>query len=120
MHLKQRRIFSNNLNNLLEKHELTRYEFVEKINRRFPVDDGEELNFKYSTVSRWLNSTIYPRIDKIDMIADFFNINVSELIEEPLKENQKKLYSLFDDIDTLFTNEEEKQKKTPASEDNEL
>lgn len=42
----------------------------------------EDLHFKYSTVSEWLSAKKYPRIDKIEMLANYFNINKSDLIED--------------------------------------
>ena len=39
------------------------------------------LNFKENTVSDWLNAKTYPRIDKIEMMANFFNCKKSDLIE---------------------------------------
>ena len=37
----------------------------------------------YSTVSSWLQSDRYPRIDKIQQLADYFSIDKSDLIEGP-------------------------------------
>lgn len=42
----------------------------------------EALNFKYSTVSEWLSAKKYPRIDKIEMLANYFDIEKSDLIED--------------------------------------
>lgn len=42
----------------------------------------EDLNFKYSTVCEWLSAKKYPRMDKIEILANYFNINKSDLIEE--------------------------------------
>lgn len=41
-----------------------------------------DLNFKYMTVSDWVNAKTYPRIDKIEMLASYFNIKKSDLVEE--------------------------------------
>ncbi len=41
----------------------------------------EDLGFKYSTVSEWLAGKKYPRIDKIEMLANYFGIQKSDLIE---------------------------------------
>lgn len=41
-----------------------------------------DLNLKYMTVSDWLNAKTYPRIDKIEMLANYFNVNKSDLVEE--------------------------------------
>lgn len=44
-----------------------------------------ELNLKYSTVSEWLQGKKYPRIDKIETLANYFGIKKSDLIEESSK-----------------------------------
>lgn len=36
----------------------------------------------YSTVSEWINGRKYPRIDRIETMADYFGIQKSDLIEE--------------------------------------
>ena len=41
-----------------------------------------DLGFKYSTVSEWLAARKYPRIDKIEMLANYFGILKSYLIED--------------------------------------
>ncbi|VUZ28485.1 LexA repressor [Acetobacterium wieringae] len=39
------------------------------------------LDLSYTTVSDWVNGKKYPRIDKIEMMANFFGIQKSDLIE---------------------------------------
>ncbi|MGQ7688114.1 XRE family transcriptional regulator [Streptococcus suis] len=41
-----------------------------------------DLDLKYMTVSDWINAKTYPRIDKIESLANYFEINKSDLIEE--------------------------------------
>ena len=41
----------------------------------------EDLGLKYSTVSEWLSGKKYPRIDKIEKMANYFGIAKSRLIE---------------------------------------
>ena len=56
----------------------------------------------YSTLTGWVNAQKYPRIDKIEIMADYFGILKSDLIEDKqeqekpdteagLTENQRKL-----------------------------
>lgn len=40
------------------------------------------LDFKYTTVLDWVNAKTYPRIDKIEIMANYFGVNKSDLIEE--------------------------------------
>lgn len=41
----------------------------------------DDLGFKYSTVSEWINARKYPRIDYIEKMANYFGIKKSDLIE---------------------------------------
>ena len=60
---------------------------------------AEIWGFPYSSVSEWVNGRKYPRIDKIEIMADYFGILKSDLIEEKptaseddgLTESQRKL-----------------------------
>lgn len=45
-------------------------------------DICNDLGFKYSTFSDWINGKKYPRIDKIEMMANYFHISKSCLVEE--------------------------------------
>ena len=36
----------------------------------------------YSTVASWCNALYYPRIDKIEILANYFNILKSDLVED--------------------------------------
>lgn len=42
-----------------------------------------DLKLKYTTVSEWLNANRYPRINKLEQLAAYFKIRVSDLVEEP-------------------------------------
>ena len=44
------------------------------------------LDFKYTTVNDWVNAKTYPRIDKIEMLANFFNVSKSDLVENKSEE----------------------------------
>lgn len=54
------------------------------------------LDVPYSTLSDWLNAKKYPRIDKIELLANYFNIQKSDLIES--KENN----NTFNELEMLF------------------
>lgn len=40
------------------------------------------LDFKTNTFSNWVTAKIYPRIDKIEQLADYFGISKSALVED--------------------------------------
>lgn len=42
---------------------------------------SENLDVKYTTLSDWINAVTYPRIDKIEKMARYFNVTKSDLIE---------------------------------------
>ena len=68
---------------------------------------SKTLHFPYTTLLSWLKAENYPRIDKIEAMADYFGVLKSDLIEQQpqgraeekpamfsydgLTENQKKL-----------------------------
>lgn len=49
----------------------------------------KDLNIKYSTFSEWMNANKYPRIDKIELLANYFGIQKADLIENKDKKLQK-------------------------------
>lgn len=59
---------------------------------------AEIWGFPYSTVSEWVNGRKYPRIDRIEIMADYFGILKSDLIEEPLTEENEKENDVLADI----------------------
>lgn len=63
-------IFSKNLQKYIQLSGKTRSEIC------------QDLKFSYSTFSEWVNGAKYPRIDKIEMLANYFDIKKSDLIEE--------------------------------------
>lgn len=70
-----KRIFSDNLVYYMAKNRISRNKLC------------QDLNFKYPTVSDWISAKKYPRIDKIEMLANYFGIKKSDLIEKSF-ENQ--------------------------------
>ena len=55
-----------------------------------------DLNIPYTTFADWYNAVTYPRIDKIEMLANYFDIKKSDLIEDKYKNNT------FDELEILF------------------
>ena len=68
------------------------------------------LGFKFMTLSDWLHAKTYPRIDKIEMMANYFGISKSDLVEDHSDDEQH--YYLDDDAremaEWMFTNPEYK------------
>ena len=44
-------------------------------------DISEALGISYFTVSDWVNGKKYPRMDKVEMLANYFGVQKSDLIE---------------------------------------
>ena len=67
---------------------------------------AEIWGFPYSTVTEWVNGKKYPRIDRIEIMAEYFGILKSDLIEEKTTEHremQKKNDALTDIVVRLRT-----------------
>ncbi|UJS28452.1 LexA family transcriptional regulator [Macrococcoides canis] len=43
---------------------------------------SNDLKVKYTTLSDWINAKTYPRIDKIELMANYFDVSKSELVED--------------------------------------
>lgn len=65
-----REIFAHNLQKLLSERKIDQSELA------------KYLGISNASVSYWLSGEKYPRIDKIQKIADFFNVPKSQLTEE--------------------------------------
>lgn len=74
-----KKIFSKNL-----KYYMSLYD-------KEQIDLINDLGFNKSAVSTWCNGTRLPRMDKVEKLAQYFNINRSDLIEEKnISQIQKK------------------------------
>ncbi|MFD3113596.1 helix-turn-helix transcriptional regulator, partial [Streptococcus agalactiae] len=67
--LGNKKIMASNIRRHLEKKNMNPKEF------------SKAMNFKYSTVLDWVNAKTYPRIDKIELMANYFNVEKSDLVE---------------------------------------
>ena len=66
---------------------------------------SEDLDFPYSTLTEWVNAKKYPRIDRIEKLAEYFGISKSDLIEdfEEIKKDNDRLATI---VIKLRTNKE--------------
>ena len=77
---KSKEIFSANLENLMSSKGIDRNKLC------------SDLGLKYTTVRDWLKGITYPRIGKIELLADYFGVNKSDLIEDKTQEvNELKI-----------------------------
>lgn len=75
-----KRIFAKNLQRYMDANGKSR------------KDMCEALNISYYTFSDWVNGKKFPRIDKIEMLADYFGIEKSDLIEDKqMKEHPEEM-----------------------------
>ncbi|MFB1098142.1 LexA family protein [Terribacillus sp. JSM ZJ617] len=81
----QRRILADNIKKLL------------KTKGKTQTDMAKELGLSETTVSSWLNGGRYPRIDKIQLMADYFGVYRSAITEDDSNTIQetKTTYNYF-------------------------
>lgn len=65
-----KRVFAQNLSNLLAANKKTQADLV------------ADLKLNKSTVSTWVNGTKMPRMNKIEQLAHYFGVEKSDLIED--------------------------------------
>ena len=56
-----------------------------ELNNKSRNDMCEDLGVKYTTLTDWVNGKTYPRIDKIELMANYFGIKKSDLVEDRVK-----------------------------------
>jgi transcriptional regulator with XRE-family HTH domain len=58
---------------------------------RTQLDIAKAINVSTSAVNDWALGKKYPRMDKVEMLSNYFGIYMRDLIEEvPLAENEEK------------------------------
>ena len=68
--MSEKEIFSKNLRALMDRFGKERTQIC------------DDLGFAYTTFADWYNGKKYPRIDKIEMLANYFGVLKSDLIED--------------------------------------
>lgn len=68
--LGNREIMAKNIRFYMDKHHKTRNDMC------------EALGVKYTTFTDWVKGNSYPRIDKIELMANYFGIQKADLVEE--------------------------------------
>jgi len=59
---------------------------LRRINR---ITFSNDIGVSYTTVTDWIKGKTYPRIDKIEIMANYFGITKAELVEEYSKERDE-------------------------------
>ncbi|WP_271436820.1 helix-turn-helix domain-containing protein [Staphylococcus hominis] len=85
-----RKILSENLEQLMKEKNVTQMEL------------SEAIGVSQSTISNWLKEIKYPRISKVQELADYFNVPKSRITEDKSVEQDTIAAHLDDD----FTEEE--------------
>ena len=76
--MNNKNIFASNLQYYMDLNNKTRY------------DVAEALGVSYYTFTSWVTGQKYPRMDKVEKLADYFGIKKSDLIEMKVTEEIKK------------------------------
>lgn len=66
-----------------KKYFATNFKHYLDINNITRKKISEDLSIKYSTICEWLKGTMLPRADKLNLIADYFKVSSSKLLENP-------------------------------------
>ena len=67
--LGNKKAMSANIKEQMKRHGIDRNKLV------------NDLGLKYTTVSDWINGKTYPRIDKIELMANYFHVEKADLVE---------------------------------------
>ena len=76
--LGNKEIMAKNIQYYMDKYEKTRQDMC------------DALGVKYTTFTDWVKGNSYPRIDKIELMANYFGISKADLVEEHLPDKLKR------------------------------
>lgn len=79
--LGNKQIMANNIKKYMELNNKTRNDIC------------NDLHLAYTTFSDWVNAKKYPRIDKIELLANYFGIEKSDLVEEKKSAIDENIYT---------------------------
>lgn len=74
--LGNKKIMATNIQYYMDKFEKSRQDMC------------EALGVKYTTFTDWVKGNSYPRIDKIELMANYFGISKADLVEEHVSSNR--------------------------------
>ncbi len=83
--LGNKEIMAQNIQHYMDKYEKTRQDMC------------EALGVKYTTFTDWVKGNSYPRIDKIELMANYFGISKADLVEDHSKKLEDDHYYLNDE-----------------------
>lgn len=66
--------FAQNLKKIMQKRNKTQSDLV------------KDLSFRQATVSDWLNGKKYPRMDKVEKLANYLGVSINELLMQSVSE----------------------------------
>lgn len=98
--LGNKEIMAKNIQYYMDKYDKTRQEMC------------EALGVKYTTFTDWVKGNSYPRIDKIELMANYFGISKADLVEDHNDLQQAK--------EPYYLNEETREIAQEAFENPEL
>ena len=82
--------FAQNLKNIMQKQNKTQSDLV------------KDLSFRQATVSDWLNGKKYPRMDKVEKLANYLGVSINELLMQSVSEPPVPAIQLTDQEKSLI------------------
>ena len=83
--LGNKEIMAKNIRYYMDKYDKTRQEMC------------DALGVKYTTFTDWVKGNSYPRIDKIELMANYFGISKADLVEDHNDMQQSEMPSYLND-----------------------
>nr|WP_216682590.1 helix-turn-helix transcriptional regulator [Enterococcus innesii] len=84
--LGNKEVMAKNLSYYMQKNNVTRNKL------------SDDLGISYTTIRDWVKAKTYPRIDKIELLANYFGIDKSDLVEEK-SISDRSIISIYGKLD---------------------
>lgn len=88
--LGNKEIMASNIQYYMDKYQKTRQDMC------------DALGVKYTTFTDWVKGNSYPRIDKIELMANYFGVSKADLVEERNSLTLKDERDIAKDLDRIM------------------
>ena len=72
---------------------------------------AEELGVSFQAISRWENSTTYPDITMLPIIASMFNVTIDYLLDMDSYKTKEEIDKTLEQVDILFNEGKTKERE---------
>ena len=81
---------------------VTNLKYYMQLRKKEQVDIARDLKIPLSTVSNWYNGVSYPRVDSMQLLADYLNVGMRDLTDERKEDDEPKFKTAQEAVEYIL------------------